>query len=228
MMDRPKRPPPLALAPPKKQDKSVYRQTMSIAPPAPKPHQVPHRQPRAPSRHSSRHRSHRAPSSTSWIHLASTVLHIHLCAVLIAALATFLHDQPAAAGTQIGHNVIAALIFLIFDTLLSLLSILRPPHAVTLLVRLGIATCLLAVFVAFAAHVPGPRVFTPGYHLWGTVFETGDGLVAGAVFVIAMWDFGRVALRWRVLLNWVHGGRSLTSGRSGRGQRSKSSIRGGR
>ncbi|KAM0630191.1 hypothetical protein ACHAPW_006462 [Verticillium nonalfalfae] len=88
--------------------------------------------------------------------------------------------QPAAATTQIGHNVIAALIFLIFDTLLSLLSILRPAHAVTLLVRSGIATCLLAVFIAFAAHVPGPRVFTPGYHLWGTVFETGDGLVAGA------------------------------------------------
>ncbi|RNJ58798.1 hypothetical protein D7B24_004162 [Verticillium nonalfalfae] len=179
-MERPKRPPPLALAPPKKQDKSVYRQTMSITPPAPKPHPVPQQQPRAPSRHASRHRSHRASPSTSWIHLASTILHIHLCAVLIAALATFLHDQPAAATTQIGHNVIAALIFLIFDTLLSLLSILRPAHAVTLLVRSGIATCLLAVFIAFAAHVPGPRVFTPGYHLWGTVFETGDGLVAGA------------------------------------------------
>lgn len=85
-----------------------------------------------------------------------------------------------------------------------------PPSPWTLLVRLVLAFSFIAIFLAWIAQVPGPRVFEPrGYRLWDMPPETGNGLVAGVTFVLGVAEFAR-AVVWRHTLlgevgRWRHG-----------------------
>lgn len=94
----------------------------------------------------------------------------------------------------------AAITLLTLSIFLSLLSMFRPhspPNPWTLVVRLILAFSFVAVFLAWVAQVPGPRVFDPpAYRLWGMPAHAANGLVAGVVFVLGVADFSR-AIVWR-------------------------------
>ncbi|KAL2758793.1 hypothetical protein ACRALDRAFT_1069002 [Sodiomyces alcalophilus JCM 7366] len=210
MKDRLARPPPLALAPPKVQHTIVVRESfLTSAKGSGNPCYW------AAYAESSQSKSQscsdgRSPSKRHvWFSLASDVVHANLCAVLMAAMTTYLYQVPPTMASRTSHAAVAAVVFLSLDILLSILSLLlRHPQpgpsshrsygpalpGWALFVRLILAVGLVALFITWVSHSPTTRVFDPGYRLWGIAPHTGDEFVAGAVFVIAVWDFVMVIL----------------------------------
>jgi hypothetical protein len=94
----------------------------------------------------------------------------------------------------------AAITLLTLSIFLSLLSMFRPhsaPNPWTLVVRLILAFSFVAIFLAWVAQVPGPRVFEPSsYRLWGMPPHAAKGFVSGVVFVLGVVEFTR-AVVWR-------------------------------
>ncbi|KAH6695294.1 hypothetical protein F5X68DRAFT_29560 [Plectosphaerella plurivora] len=207
MKDRVHRPPPLELAPPKRQHKVAVpgqRATSSSLPDSristttrhvSSPSTISHQR----HRRSSNSRSGRATFS-AWVQLLSDAVQVNVCAILIAALGTFLYQVPTAAGTRAGSTAMAAITLLTLSVFLSLISMFRPhtaPNPWTLVVRLILAFSFVAIFLAWVAQVPGPRVFEPpSYSLWGMPPHGINGLIAGIVFVLGVAEFSR-AIIWR-------------------------------
>ncbi|ROT41323.1 hypothetical protein SODALDRAFT_357358 [Sodiomyces alkalinus F11] len=223
MKERLARPPPLALAPPTIQHTIVVRESVLHST---KRHRHPYSWAAYAASESPQTKCHQSRSNDEsasdrhiWFSLASDVAHIHVCAVIIAAMTTYLYQVPLITDSHTGHTSIAALTFLSLDTLLSILSLLlRHPEPTlrlrtsygpslpgpALLVRLILAAGLVGLFITWVGHAPKPRVFDPGYRLWGTAPNTGDQFVAVAVFVVAVWDFVMVVLARRGM-GWFFG-----------------------
>lgn len=100
MKDRAHRPPPLELAPPKRQHKVAVPGQGGASLPATISTTTTTRHVSSISQQ--RHHTHGRSTSASWVQLLSDAVQVHVCAILIAALGTFLYQVPSAAGTRTG------------------------------------------------------------------------------------------------------------------------------